>query len=164
MVAIEDRMRKVLSIPGVSRVGLVRVSEGHEVVVAGDGAPAPAPEAAALLRAAREGPAYAGGGIEQLVVTDREHHLLVAPLDDGDLCVQVRMDRSEGHLGLAMRRLRELASASVPAPPRRRRTTRDRSPGARVRVMDDRTVLERVLNGLRDLNADVPPAQEAVAL
>ncbi|WP_017538070.1 hypothetical protein [Nocardiopsis halophila] len=165
MVAIEDRMRRVLSVPGVSRVGLVRVSEGHEIVVAGDAAPAPAPEAAALLRAAREVPAYAGTGIEQLVVTDRGQHLLVAPLDDGDLCLQVRMDRSGDHLGLAMRRLRECAAEPAPttAPARRRRTPPDHSPGPRVRVMDDRTVLERVLIGLRGLNTDVPPAQEAVA-
>ncbi|MDA2804601.1 hypothetical protein [Nocardiopsis suaedae] len=163
MVAIEDRMRKVLSIPGVRRVGLVRVSEGHEIAVAGGGAAAPAPEAAALLRAARGIPGYTGTGIEQLVVTGREHHLLVAPLDDGDLCVQVRMARSEGHLGLAMRLLRELASAPAPPSPRRRRTACDRTPESRVRVMDDRSVLERVLNGLRELNADVPPVQEAVA-
>ncbi|MFD6950990.1 hypothetical protein A6A08_20580 [Nocardiopsis sp. TSRI0078] len=158
----DQQLREMLETPGVRSVCLVDWRGGR--VLTRVGADDRATDTAEILRAIRGGPLCAAQALEDVVVTDADHHLLFAVLEDSDLCVQVRMGRTEGNLGFALRRLRRLArTARVPPrlppprsdsdhPPRR---DRDRPrPAARTATPVDRRVLERVLTALRSLPVD----------
>ncbi|KOX16021.1 hypothetical protein ADL05_13355 [Nocardiopsis sp. NRRL B-16309] len=148
----------MLTTPGVRSVSLVDWREGATVSLAGvDDRPT---EAVEIVRAIGANPPYAADAVEDVVVTDADHHLLIAVLKGSDLCVQVRMERDRGHLGFALRRLRGL-SGSAHLPPSRRdqgpppRRQRGR-PAPRAASTVDRAVLDRVLTGLRSLSVDRP--------
>uniref|UniRef100_UPI0030846694 hypothetical protein n=1 Tax=Nocardiopsis salina TaxID=245836 RepID=UPI0030846694 len=163
MPAIDQQMRELLRTPGVRSVCLVDRGTGQTLTTAGEADRTA--DAVALLTAVTEGPLRHAGVVEDLVVTDRAHHLLFAPVHRTDLALRVRMDR-RGSLALALRGLRTLAhTAQLPsAPPRRpelpRRgdpeDTAQRRPRAVARV--DRGVLERVLTALRTLATPAPKA------
>ncbi|OOC55585.1 MULTISPECIES: hypothetical protein [Nocardiopsis] len=162
---LDQQMREMLETPGVHSVCLVDWRGGHILMHAG--ADDRATDTAEIVRAIRGGPLCAAQALEDVVVTDADHHLLFAVLEDSDLCVQVRMSSTEGNLGFALRGLRRLArTARVPPqppqspqprrdsdhPPRR---GRDRPrPAARVAAPVDRRVLERVVTALRSLSVD----------
>ncbi|MFJ9554775.1 hypothetical protein ACIRPH_13230 [Nocardiopsis sp. NPDC101807] len=160
MRAFDQQMREMLQTPGVRSVGLVDWRGGR--TLARVGADDRSDDAEAILRAVHGGPLWAVGDLEDMVVTGTDRCLLLAVLDDPDLCLQVWMARDEGNLGYALRRLRRLArTAAVPRPrqggdlPPRRGGDPDRPP-ARAAVSVDRRVLERVLTALRTLSADRP--------
>ncbi|MEU1897089.1 hypothetical protein ABZ512_01855 [Nocardiopsis dassonvillei] len=154
----EQQLREMLQTPGVRSACLVDWRRGH--VLAHAGADDPAADAAAILRAVREGPLCADQRVEDVVVTDTDHHVLFAVLEGSDLCVRVRMGRTEGSLGFTLRRLRDLVrTARVPPPrddtdrPPRRDLPRPAAPAV---ASVDRKVLERVLTALRTLSVDRP--------
>jgi len=159
--AFDQEMREMLQTPGVRSVGLVAWRDGR--TLARVGAEDRSADAEAILRAVHSGPLWAVGDLEDVVVTESDHHLLLAVLDNPDLCLQVWMVREEGNLGYALRRLRRLArtirAPSPPPPPRDGdlppRHDGDRSrPAGRAVASVDRRVLERVLTALRTLSVD----------
>ncbi|WP_017574348.1 hypothetical protein [Nocardiopsis kunsanensis] len=167
MLAIDQEMRELLRTPGVRSVCLVEQSTGHTLTTVGEADRTA--DAVELLTAVTEGPLRHVGTVEDLVVTDHDHHLLFAPLHRSDLCLRVRMDRRRGNLALALRRLRGLARTAQPSPPREpdlpRRDENDETLQHRPRVAGgvDRGVLERVLAALRTLAAPEPKAERATA-
>ncbi|WP_017610697.1 hypothetical protein [Nocardiopsis xinjiangensis] len=167
MLAIDQEMRELLRTPGVRSVCLVEQSTGHTLTTVGEADRTA--DAVELLAAVTEGPLRHVGTVEDLVVTDHDHHLLFAPLHRSDLCLRVRMDRRRGNLALALRRLRGLARTEQPPRPRPpdlpRRDEHDETPRRRPRVAAgvDRGVLERVLAGLRTLAVPEPKAERAAA-
>lgn len=152
MHAIDQQMREMLQTPGVRSVCLVDWRGGRALTCVGetDGVAG----ATAMLQAIDDGPLCAAQMVEDVVVTEGDHHLLFAVLRGSRYCVQVRVERDQGNLGFALHRLRDLAdSAELPEhdprhPPRRGKGCPVR-PRALVTV--DRPVLERVLTGLRAL-------------
>ncbi|WP_017571220.1 roadblock/LC7 domain-containing protein [Nocardiopsis halotolerans] len=149
----DQQLREMLQTPGVVSVCLVDWRDGRTLAhVGADDRPL---DAAAILGAIHGGPLCASQRLEDVVVTDADHHLLFAPVEGSDLCVRVRMGRAEGSLGFTLRRLRVLVcTVRVPppgddadGPPRRGRPR----PVARVAAPVDRGVLERVLTALRTL-------------
>ncbi|RKS05687.1 hypothetical protein DFP74_1292 [Nocardiopsis sp. Huas11] len=163
MLSIDQQLREMLTTPGVRSVSLVDWRQGATVSLAGaEDRPA---EAVAIVRAIGANAPFEAEAVEDVVVTDAEHHLLIAVLKGSDLCVQVRMERDGGHLGFALRRLRGLAGSARLPPPRRdpgrrdpgRPPRRERGrPAPRAASTVDRAVLERVLTGLRSLSVDRP--------
>ncbi|WP_017603357.1 hypothetical protein [Nocardiopsis alkaliphila] len=152
MHAIDQQMREMLQTPGVRSVCLVDWRGGHALTCLGetDGVAG----ATAMLQAIDGGPLCAAQMVEDVVVTEGEHHLLLAVLRGSRYCVQVRVERERGNLGFALRRLRDLVDNAEPPehdprPPPRRGEGRPVRPRALVTV--DRPVLERVLTGLRAL-------------
>ncbi|WP_150236829.1 hypothetical protein [Nocardiopsis quinghaiensis] len=164
----DQQLREMLDTSGVHSVCLVDWRGGRVLTHAG--ADDPATETAEMLRAIRGGPLCAAQTLEDVVVTDADHHLLFAVLEDSSLCVQVRMSRTEGSLGFTLRQLRRLARTArvpplpppppPPPPPRNDsdhppRRGRDRPrPTARTATPVDRRVLERVVTALRSLSVD----------
>ncbi|GAA0982925.1 hypothetical protein [Nocardiopsis tropica] len=170
MRAFDQQMREMLQTPGVHSVGLVDWRGGR--TLARVGADDRSDDAEAILRAVHGGPLWAVGDLEDMVVTGTDRCLLLAVLDDPDLCLQVWMARDEGNLGYALRRLRRLArTVAVPSPPRPRqdgdlpprRGGDPARPPARAAASVDRRVLERVLTALRTLSADRPRPDAGVA-
>ncbi|WP_304451934.1 hypothetical protein [Nocardiopsis sp. YSL2] len=158
MLSIDQQMREMLTTPGVRSVSLVDWREGATVSLAGvEDRPT---EAVAIVRAIGASAQYTAEAVEDVVVTDGDHHLLIAVLKGSDLCVQVRMERDRGHLGFALRRLRGLSgSAHLPASRRHPRLPPRRERGRsvpRAASTVDRAVLDRVLTGLRSLSVDRP--------
>ena len=158
MLSIDQQLREMLTTPGVRSVSLVDWREGATVSLAGvEDRPT---EAVAIVRAIGTSALFTAERVEDVVVTDADHHLLIAVLKGSDLCVQVRMERGRGHLGFALRRLRGLAGSARLPPPRRdpgRPPRRERGrPVPRAEPAVDRAVLERVLTGLRSLSVDRP--------
>ncbi|WP_159943969.1 MULTISPECIES: hypothetical protein [unclassified Nocardiopsis] len=155
----DQQLREMLETPGVRSVCLVDWRGGRTLVRVG--ADDRATDTAAILHAIHAGPLCATQTLEDVVVTEADHHLLFAALKDSDLCLRVRMSRAEGNLAFALRRLRRLArTARVPPPapggggqPPRRDRDRPRT-GARAASPVDRRVLERVLTALRALPVD----------
>jgi hypothetical protein len=155
-VRFDQQMREMLETPGVHSVCLVDWRGGRILVHAG--ADDRATDTAEIIRAIRGGPLCAAQALEDVVVTDADHHLLFAVLEGSDLCVRVRMDRTEGNLDFALRDLRRLVrTARAPTPrsgsdhPHRRDRDRPR-PAARGAAPVDRRVLERVVTALRSLS------------
>ncbi|WP_198659003.1 hypothetical protein [Nocardiopsis sp. FIRDI 009] len=159
MLSIDQQIREMLQTPGVRSVCLVDWREGDTVSRVGE--EDRAAESTSILQALHAGPLYAAQAVEDVVVTDGDHHLLLAVLKGSDLCVQVRMERERGNLAFALRRLRGLADTAR-VPPPRRGTGRDR-PVVRPAVPVDRAVLERVLEGLRALPVDRPRTGPVIA-
>ncbi|MFD3684372.1 hypothetical protein ACFWTE_06090 [Nocardiopsis sp. NPDC058631] len=161
MRAFDQQMREMLQTPGVRSVGLVDWRDGR--TLARVGAEDRSADTEAILRAVHSGPLWSVGDLEDVVVTETDHHLLLAVLDNPDLCLQVWMVREEGNLGYTLRRLRRIArtirTPSPPPPPRgadlppRHDGGRPR-PAVRAVASVDRRVLERVLAGLRTLPVD----------
>ncbi|WP_017585441.1 hypothetical protein [Nocardiopsis ganjiahuensis] len=155
MLAIDQQMREMLRTPGVCSVCLVDWRAGSALNGVGRDESDAVPGTAAILQAIQGGPLCTTQVVEDVVVTEGDHHLLFAVLRGSEFCVQVRMDRDRGNLGFALRRLRDLAdSVELPSrdqgrPPRRGRGGQVR-PRALVAV--DRPVLERVLTALRSLS------------
>lgn len=168
MPAIDQQMRELLRTPGVRSVCLVDRGTGQTLTTAGEADRTA--DAVALLAAATEGPLRHAGVVEDLVVTDRAHHLLCAPLYRSDLCLRVRMDR-RGNLAQALRGLRALVrtAQASPPPPRRpelpHRGEHEDVPRPRPRVASgvDRRVLERVLTALRTLAVPHSGTRQAAA-
>lgn len=158
VLSIDQQLREMLTTPGVRSASLVDWREGATVSLAG--AEDRPTEAVAIVRAIGANALYTAEGVEDVVVTDGDQHLLIAVLRGSDLCVQVRMERDRGHLGFALRRLRGLACSAPLPPPRRdpgRPPRRERGRTApRAASTVDRAVLERVLSGLRSLSVDRP--------
>lgn len=167
MLAIDQEMRELLRTPGVRSVCLVGQSTGHTLTTVGEADRTA--DAVELLAAVTEGPLRHVGTVEDLVVTDHDHHLLFAPLHSSDLCLRVRMDRRRGNLAMALHRLRGLARTAQIPPPRQpdlpQRGDDGETPPRRPRVATrvDRGVLERVLSGLRTLAVPEPKAERAAA-
>ncbi|MEV2275716.1 hypothetical protein AB0I72_09020 [Nocardiopsis sp. NPDC049922] len=158
MPTIDQQMREMLQTPGVRSVCLVDWRAGGTVSRVGD--EDGAEDSTSILQAIDRGPLYTADAVEDMVVTDVDHHLLLAVLKGSDLCVQVRMERDRGNLGFALRRLRGLAStARIPLT----RRGGGRHPVPRPSVAVDRAVLERVLDGLRALSVDRPRTGPVVA-
>ncbi|WP_028646715.1 hypothetical protein [Nocardiopsis sp. CNT312] len=157
MLTIDQEMQEMLQTPGVCSVCLVDWRTGGTVARAG--AEDRTTDSVALLRAIDNGPLYDAEAVEDLVVTDGGHYLLLAVLKGSDLCVQVRMERSRGHLGFALRQLRGLAGTARLPPARRDRGRAAVRPAATV----DRALLERVLGGLRSLSVDRPRTGAVIA-
>lgn len=155
MLAIDQQMREMLQTPGVCSVCLVDWRNGRALNCVGTDETDGVTGTTAILQAIHGGPLCAAQVVEDVVVTEGEHHLLFAVLRGSEFCVQVRVDRDRGNLGFALRRLRDLAdSVEVPRqeqgrPPRRGKGHQVR-PRALVTV--DRPVLERVLTALRSLS------------
>lgn len=161
MLAIDQQMRELLQTPGVRSVCLVDWRGGRTMTCVGD--EDRVTETAAILAAITGGPLRHSGAVEDVVVTDADHHLLFAVLNDPALCVQVRMERDEGNLGFALRRLRGLARTAQ-APPSQGPPRRGGHPHAVPRVATvDRSVLQRVLTALRTLVSARPRTGAAVA-
>ncbi|MCY9787031.1 hypothetical protein KIK06_24410 [Nocardiopsis sp. EMB25] len=159
MLSIDQQMREMLQTPGVRSVCLIDWRGGDTVSRVGE--KDRAAESTWILQALHTGPLCTAEAVEDVVVTDDDHHLLLAVLKGSDLCVQVRMERERGNLAFALRRLRGLASTARVLPPRRG-PGRDR-PVARPAVAVDRAVLERVLEGLRTLSVDHPRTGPVIA-
>ncbi|MDT0329042.1 hypothetical protein RM479_11535 [Nocardiopsis sp. DSM 44743] len=163
MRAIDRQMRDMLQTPGVRSVHLVDWRSGHTLARTGDDDRAE--DAIAILRAVHTGPLCATQEMEDVVVSDADHHVLLAVLaGSDDLCLRARVARHEGNLGFALRRLRLLArTAQVPVPHRDRPPARGRGvPRPRIATPVDRSVLERVLTALRTLSTDHPGTARAV--
>ncbi|SIO84803.1 hypothetical protein [Nocardiopsis sp. JB363] len=163
MHAIDQQMREMLRTPGVRSVCLVDWRGDRALAHVGedDGISG----AAAMLQAIDGGPLCATQVVEDVVVTEADHHVLFAVLRGSHYCVQVRVERDQGNLGIALRRLRDMADNVEPPehdthPPRR---GRGRGPRPRALVTVDRPVLERVLTGLRALSVERPRAGTVVA-
>ena len=163
MHVIDQQMREMLQTPGVRSVCLVDWRGDRALTHVGedDGISG----AAAMLQAIAGGPLCVAQTVEDVVVTEVDHHVLFAVLRDSHYCVQVRVERDQGNLGIALRRLRDLADNIEPPehdthPPRRGhgRPTRPRA-----LVTLDRPMLERVLTGLRALSVERPGAETVVA-
>lgn len=167
MLAIDQETRELLRTPGARSVCLVEQNTGRALTTVGEADRTA--DAVELLAAVTEGPLRHVGTVEDLVVTDHDHHLLFAPLHRSDLCLRVRMDRRRGNLALALRRLRGLARTDRTPRSRHpdlpRRDDHDETPQRRSRVAAgvDRGVLERVLAALRTLAAPEPKAERAAA-
>lgn len=116
MRTIDQQMREMFQAPGVRSVRLVDWRRGR--ALAGVGADDRFSDTAEMLRAIHCGPLCAFGALEDVVVTEADHHLLFAVVKGSDLCVQVWMGREEGNLGIALRLLRGLASTARLPPPR----------------------------------------------
>lgn len=161
VLAIDQQMREMLHTPGVRSVCLVDWRGGRTMTCVG--VEDRAAETAAILAAITGGPLRHAGAVEDVVVTDADHHLLFAVLNDPSLCVQVRMERDEGNLGFALRRLRGLARTAQ-APPSQGPPRRGGRPHTVARATTvDRSVLHRVLAALRTLAAARPRTGTAVA-
>lgn len=161
MLAIDQQMREMLQTPGVRSVCLVDWRGGRTMTCVGD--EDRVAETTAILTAITGGPLRHAGVVEDVVITDSEHHLLFAVLNDPALCVQVRMGRDEGNLGFALRRLRGLARTAQ-APPSQGPPRRGGTPCAVPRVATvDHSVLQRVLTALRTLVSAQPRTGTAVA-
>ncbi|MFE3459112.1 hypothetical protein ACFXKD_16335 [Nocardiopsis aegyptia] len=165
MLSIDQQLREMLSTPGVRSVALVDWREG--ATISRVGAEDRPTEAVAIVRSFGANALYTAESVEDVVVTDTDHHVLIAVLKGSDLCVQVRMERDRGHLGFALRRLRGLAGSARLPPPRRdpgRPPRRERGvPAPRAASTVDRAVLERVLTGLRSLSVDRPWKASVIA-
>ncbi|GAA1082547.1 hypothetical protein [Nocardiopsis metallicus] len=155
MLAIDQQMREMLQTPGVCSVCLVDWRDNRVLNCVGSDESDRVTGTSAILQAIHGGPLCASQVVEDVVVTEGDHHLLFAVLRGSEFCVQVRLDRNRGSLGFALHRLRNLAdTAEVPRreqdrPPRRGRGGQVR-PRALVTV--ERPVLERVLTALRSLS------------
>ncbi|GHC77455.1 hypothetical protein GCM10007079_14670 [Nocardiopsis terrae] len=155
MLAIDQQMREMLHMPGVSSVCLIDWRSGRALTRVGAGGADGVTGTAAILQAIHSGPLCTAQSVEDVVVTEGDHHLLFAVLRGSEFCVQVRLERDRGNLGFALRRLRSLAEdVEVPhrdrgGPPRRGRGSQ---PRPRALVPVDRPVLERVLAALRTLS------------
>ena len=163
MHAIDQQMREMLQTPGVRSVCLVDWRGDRALTHVGedDGVSG----AAAMLQAITGGPLCAAQTVEDVVVTEVDHHVLFAVLRGSHYCVQVRVERDQGNLGIALRRLRDLADNVEPPehdthPPRR---GHGRPIRPRALVTLDRPMLERVLTGLRSLSVERPGAETVVA-
>lgn len=169
MSAVDQQMREMLQTPGVRSVGLVDWRTGR--MLTSVGADDRSTDTEAILRAVHGGPLWTVGEVEDVVVTGTDHHLLLAVLDDADLCLQVWMAREQGNLGYALRMLRRLArTIRAPSPPRPRcgddlphRRGGDHRPPARAAASVDREVLERVLTALRTMSVDRSPTGAVVS-
>lgn len=160
MYAIDHQMRQMFRTPGVSGVCLLDWRSGRVLEHLGESEGATG--TAAMLRAIDRGPLCVAQAVEDVMITEGDHHLLFAVMRGSRYCVQVRVEREEGDVALALRRLRHLAdNTELPTqdhgrPPRRGRGGR---PRVRAKSRVDRPVLERVLTGLRSLAvAGVRPA------
>ncbi|MGI5120579.1 hypothetical protein ACQEU5_13725 [Marinactinospora thermotolerans] len=189
MPAINEQMREFLQLPGARSVSLVDYTNdrvlaefGHGIRGGSDGTDG----VAALVRAfvadldlvSRED----GNDLEDVVLTTSGGYLLVAVLSlptGTRFCIQLRMDRESGNVGLALRALRHFAArppaglaeafSPPPGPPQRRTRAlprRYRDPTRRLRAggqpvdweTPDPATLRRVLGALRELcSAPVEP-------
>lgn len=159
-MCFDQQLREMLQTPGVCSACVVDWRSGRVLARLGDDDGAG--DAVAILRALHTGPPRANQGVEEVLLTDAEHHLFFAVLADPRLCVRVRISRAEDGLGPVLRRLRGLVrTVSVPPPrndadrPPRRGQGAPR-PAARAATPVDRAVLERVLAALRSLSVGGP--------
>lgn len=153
MHAIDQQMREMLQTPGVRSVCLVNWRDGRVLNWVGSDEGDRVAGTAAILQAIHGGPLCATQVLEDVVVTEGEHHLLFAVLRGSEFCVQVRLDRCRGSLGFALHRLRNLAdTAEVPRREQRRPPRRGGQVRPRALVAVERPVLERVLTALRSLS------------
>ena len=112
MLAIDQQMREMFQTPGVRSVCLVDWRHGRALDCVGGDETDGVTATVAILRAVHGGPLRSGRSLEDVVVTEGDHHLLFAVLRGSELCVQVRVDRGRGDLAFVLRRLRELVGAA----------------------------------------------------
>ncbi|MBR8745403.1 hypothetical protein, partial [Nocardiopsis sp. MG754419] len=112
MHAIDQQMREMLQTPGVRSVCLVDWRGGRALDCVGetDGVAG----ASAMLQAIDGGPLCSVQAVEDVVVTEADHHVLFAVMGGSRYCVQVRVQRDLGNLGSVLCRLRHLVDNAEP--------------------------------------------------
>ncbi|GAA1782047.1 hypothetical protein [Streptomonospora arabica] len=161
MIDLDQQMREVLRLDGVRSVCLVHWHEERAVAWHGADDRALAAQTAAVVRAVADGPLEQGRTVEEVVLTERGDHLIYTVLARPGLCLQVRMGRDQGSLGLVLHRLRRVAEEARPQLPDVRRRRGTPAPAAPTTV--ERPVLLRVLNALRELSTGSDRTAEVVA-